>query len=173
MRTFLATSAAALAAVLFCASAHAEGERDFCKQYKAIVTDAANGFEGFRGERTKRQKATVPPFGTIDFYAAKSWPDGALNCHIEMRDEATEDGHQYPNYYCEFPMLASDKGKALKKLATRIAACTPGASKPAGPGLDAQGGMLAWHSKNSDVHFSGFAGPSNPNVRILVQAEHR
>ncbi|HUO98159.1 MAG TPA: hypothetical protein VMU01_05800 [Rhizomicrobium sp.] len=164
---------AALAAALLAPLSHAAGERDFCKQYRAIVADARNGFSGFRGKRIKQEKATVAPFGTIDFYAATGWPDGALNCHIEMRDEATEDGHQYPNYYCEFPMLAADKGKALRRLADRIAACTPGVSRPSGTGLDKEGGMLTWHSKNYDVHYSGFAGPSNANLRILVQAEKR
>lgn len=170
-RTTLAL--AAIAAAPFCLGAHAAVERDFCKQYRAVVADASNSFASFRGDRTKREKSPVEPHDLIDFYGATNWPDGALSCHIEMRDEATDDGHRYPNYYCEFPTLNANKGKALRSMANRVASCIRGASRPSGPALDAQGGMLTWHTKNYDVHFSAFAGPSNPNIRILVQAEKR
>ncbi len=168
---FLLTTA--LAAALPAFGAHAAGERDFCKQYRALVADAPNGFSAFKGDRTKREKSPVEPHDLIDYYEASNWPDGALACHLEMRDEETDDGHRYPNYYCEFPLVGADKGRALRRMAERVAACVKGVSRPSGPGVDKTGGMLTWHTKDYAAHFSAFAGPSNPNIRILVQAEKR
>ena len=166
-------AAAIMAVASLASSALAADESDFCKQYRAIAADAPHGFASFRGEQTKQEKSTVEPYDLINTYSATGWPDGALNCHIEMRDEPTSDGHRYPNYYCEFAMLAADKGKALRRMASRIAACVRGASRPSGPGLEKEGGMLTWHARDRGVHYSAFAGPSNPNIRILIQSERR
>jgi hypothetical protein len=162
-----------IALLVLACTAQAAARRDFCEQYRAIAADAPNGFSLFRGDQFGEKPFPVAPYGQINYYVAKGWPEGALACHIEMRDEETDDGHRFPNYYCEFPTLASDKGKALRTLAGRIASCLKGSSRPAGNGLDRNGGMLSWHSKDYDVHYSGFAGPSNPNIRILIQAERK
>ena len=144
-----------------------------CAGIRAVVADAENGFDDLRGDRTDQKQSTVEPFYTIDYYAARGWPQGALTCYIERRDEPTRDGRRYPNYYCEYPMHGTDKAAALRKVADRIASCVKGAGRPTGAALNKNGGMLSWDTKNANVHFSAFAGASNPNLRVLIQADNR
>jgi len=161
--------AAAIATILGCLQT--AGADPFCIGIRAVVADARNAFDDLRGEQTDQKRSTVEPYYTIDYFAARGWPEGAQTCYIERRDEPTRDGHRFPNYYCEYPVKAGTKAKALRRLAGRIAACVKGASKPVADDPDNIGGMLSWHER--DVHFSAFAGPSSPNIRVLIQANDR
>lgn len=162
-------SAVLMAAMAMVQAVHAD---KFCTGIRAVVADARTGFDGLRGERTEQRKSSVEPFYVVDYYAARGWPDGALTCYIERRHDLTRDGHRFPNYYCEYPVRGKDKQKALRKLTGRIAACVKGAESPAESGLNGDGGMLTWNTKQQDIHFSAFAGPSSPNIRVLIQAEN-
>ena len=163
----------ALFALLAPLRAEAAGNDPFCAQIQAIVADAPSGFASFQGELTKKEASTVDsPAVMMDHYAASGAPAGALSCEIVIQ-EATSNGQHYPNYSCEFPIAGTNKGAAVRKLATQVAACLPGTSRPAGPGLDKDSGMLDAHSSDYSVSYSFLAGPARPTMSFSVQSERK
>jgi hypothetical protein len=124
-------------------SARAAASDKFCAQIQAIVAEAPNSFAAFRGHRTKQETSQVRPPTTVDHYAASGAPAGAIACEVRARDTATEAGLYLSNYSCEFPIAGTNKGAETQKLAKRVAGCLPGISRPMGPGLSKDGGMLS------------------------------
>lgn len=171
MHPFAAVTAAlALFAPL---NAEAAGSDPFCTQLQAIVADAPNGFAKFQGALTKKEASTVDsPAVMMDYFAASGAPAGAVSCDIEMQ-ETTSTGNHYPNYACEFPIVGSNKGAAVRKLANQVAACLPGISRPIGPGLDKDSGMLDAHSSDYSVSYQFLAGPAKPTMSFSIQSERK
>ncbi len=164
-------SAAMMAASLVWFASPAMAADNFCTQLKAIAADAPNGFSTLRGAQTKQEASAAAPYGMVDYYAVSSSLDGASSCDIEIQETATSDGLHYPNYACEFPITGKNKGTATRKLANRVAACLGNVSRPAGPGLDADGGMLLFHSTDYSVSYSTISGPFRPTISFSIQSE--
>lgn len=154
-------------------SAKAAGSDPICAQVQAIVADAPNGFAKFQGALTKKESSSVEPPTTVDYYAASGEPAGAVSCDIEIQEIATSDGHHFPNYACEFPIAGADKGAAVRKLANQLVACLPGTSRPIGPGLNKQGGMLDAHANDYSVSYMFLAGPAQPTALFSIQSERK
>ncbi len=159
-----ASSAAASAA----GSAQAAGSDKFCAQIQAIVADAPNSFAAFRGQRTRQETSQVPPPTTVNHYAASGTPEGATACEITANDTATS-GLYYPNYSCEFPVAGTNKGAETQKLARRVAACLPGISRPMGPGLSKDSGMLSAHSSDYSLSYFFLSGPAKQTIHFSIQ----
>lgn len=159
-------------AVLGPLSAEAAGTDPFCAQLQAIVADAPNSFAKFQGELTKKQTSQVEPVVTVDYYAASGAPVGAISCDIEM-DETSSDGRHHPNYSCEFPIAGANKGTALRKLASQAAVCLPGVSRPMGPGVDKDGGMLTAHASDYATSYLFLAGPAKATMAFSIQSERK
>ena len=139
--------AGATLALMLAAPAAAADDK-FCAQIQAIAADASNGFVALRGERTQQEQraaTATDPAVTIDHFAANGTPDGATGCEIS---ENAPPHSRYPVYSCRFPFTGTDKGAATRKFATRVAACLPGFSKPIGPGLNKDGGVLTSHAND-------------------------
>jgi hypothetical protein len=160
-----ASSAAAPAA----GSAQAAASDKFCAQIQAIVADAPNSFAAFRGQRTKQETSQVPPPVTVDHYAASGAPEGATECEISARDTPTDAGTYLPNYSCEFPIAGTNKGATTQKLASRVAACLPGISRPMGPGLSKDSGMLSAHSSDYSLSYFFLSGPAKQTIMFSIQ----
>jgi hypothetical protein len=160
---------AAAPAIPAAASAQAAPSDKFCAQIQAIVADAPNSFAAFRGQRTKQETSQVPPPVTVDHYAASGAPEGATECEITARDTPTDAGKYLPNYSCEFPIAGTNKGAATQKLASRIAACLPGISRPMGPGLSKDGGTLSAHSIDYSLSYFFVTGPASQMIGFSIQ----
>jgi hypothetical protein len=144
-------------------SAEAAQSDKFCEQIQAIVADAPNSFAAFQGQLAKQ----VTFEGVkIDHYAASGAPEGATACEIVAQELADR---RYPNYSCEFPIAGTNKGAATKNLASRVAACLPGISRPIGPGLSKDSGMLTAHSSDYSLSYSFLSGPAKPTVSFSIQ----
>jgi hypothetical protein len=167
--------AAALAMPVAGSAAAAESDK-FCAQIQAIVTDAANGFAALQGQRTKQEKreaTSTDPAITIDHFAANGTPDGATGCEITANESPSSNGQRYPGYSCSFPLAGTDKGAATRKLATRVAACLPGFSRPIGPGLNKDGGLLTAHAGDYSVNYSVLSGPASATVGLSIRSSRK
>jgi hypothetical protein len=167
-RTRLA-SATAIAASLICVAAPSLAADNFCKQLNAIVADAPNGFDNFRGALTKQEASTVdtPPV-MEDYYAANNPPDGAVSCAIQRQDVAESDGRRIPNYTCEFPNTGKNKNAGARTLANRAAACLGNVSRPSG-----MTGYVSFHTNDYAVSFTALSGGNSPNVVFMIQSDRR
>jgi hypothetical protein len=165
----------AVLVAIFCAAVAWPAMADpFCDPLKAVAADAPNGFANFQGGLTKKEASNVEPPAMIDYYAvAGGQPDGAADCDIEIQEHATADGLHFPNYACRFPIRGKDKGAATRQLANRAAACLVGVSKPIGPGLDKEGGMLTMHAKDYSVSYSVISGPATDFIDFAIQSERK
>jgi hypothetical protein len=150
-------------------SAQAAASDKFCAQIQAIVADAPNSFAAFRGQLTRQETSQVPPPTTIDHYAASGAPEGTTACEITTRHTATDAGRYLPNYTCEFPISGTNKGAATRSLANRVAACLPGISRPMGPGLSKDSGMLSAHSSDYSLSYFFLAGPASQTITFSIQ----
>jgi hypothetical protein len=150
-------------------SAEAAPSNKFCEQIQAIVADAPNSFAAFKGQRTRQETSQVPPPTTVNYYAASGAPEGSISCEISAQDKATDAGKYLPNYTCQFPIAGADKGAATKKLATQVAACLPGISRPIGPGQNKDGGMLTAHSSDYSLSYLFLSGPARQTITFSVQ----
>jgi tetratricopeptide (TPR) repeat protein len=150
-------------------SAHAAASDNFCAQIQAIVADAPNSFTAFRGQLTRQETSQVPPPTTVDHYAASGAPGGTTACEITARHTATDTGRYLPNYTCEFPISGTNKGAATRSLASRVAACLPGISRPMGPGLSKDSGMLTAHSSDYSLSYLFLSGPASQTTTFSIQ----
>jgi hypothetical protein len=161
-------SAAAIAASLVCVAAPSLAADNFCTQLKAIVADAPNSFNNFRGAQTKQEMSAVEPKTLVDYYAANNPPDGALSCEIETQDVAYSDGRHTPNYTCEFPNAGKNRSLGARTLAGRAAACLGNVSKPSG-----MSGYSSFHSNDYTVSFTSLSGGNSPTVTFMIQSDQR
>jgi hypothetical protein len=161
---------AAALAISVAGGAQAAASDKFCAQIQAIVADAPNSFAAFKGQRTRQETSQVQPPVSVDYYAASGAPEGAVACEISARTAATSNGQHYPNYSCKFPIAGTNKGAAARSLANRVAACLAGVSRPMGPGLDKNGGMLTAHSSDYAVSYLFLSGPASPTVMFSIQS---
>lgn len=171
----LVALAAALAVSAASSAAAAESDK-FCAQILAISTDAANGFVALRGQQTRQEKqaaTSTDPENILDHYAASGMPEGAITCEITANDSADARGRHYPIYRCEFPIVGKDKGAALRKLANRAASCLPGFSRPIGPGLDKNGGMLTAHASDYSISLFSISGPNSPTMEVWIKSDRK
>jgi hypothetical protein len=150
------------------ASVQAGASDRFCAQIQAIVADATNSFAAFRGQLTRQETSQVPPPTTVNHYAASGGPDGAIACEITAHDTPAS-GLNYPNYSCEFPIVGTNKGAETQKLAKRVAACVPGISRPMGPGLSKDSGMLDAHSSDYSLSYFFLSGPATQKIHFSIQ----
>jgi hypothetical protein len=167
--------AGATFALVLAAPAAAADEK-FCTQIQAIVADASNGFAALQGQRTKQEKlaaTSTDPAITVDHYTAGGTPDGATACEIRANESADSSGRRYPGYSCDFPLAGTDKGAATRKLATRVAACLPGFSRPIGPGLNKDGGLLTAHANDWSVNYSVLSGPATATVGLAIRSSRK
>jgi hypothetical protein len=160
---------AAAPAIAAAGSAQAAASNTFCAQIQAIVADAPNSFAAFRGQLTRQERSQVPPPTTVDHYTASGTPAGAAACEITANDAPTSGGLYLPNYTCEFPIAGTNKGAETQKLARRVAACLPGISRPMGPGLSKDSGMLTAHSSDYALSYLFLSGPAKQTIRFSVQ----
>jgi hypothetical protein len=160
---------AAAPAIPAAGSAQAAASDKFCAQIQAIVADAPNSFAAFRGQLTRQETSQVPPPTTIDHYAASGGPEGATECELTARHTATDSGQYLPNYTCKFPISGTNKGAATRSLANRVAACLPGISRPMGPGLSKDSGMLDAHSSDYALSYFFLAGPNSQAITFSIQ----
>ena len=143
---------------------------NLCTQMKAIAADAPNAFSNLRGAHTKQEASNeVQPPATIDYYEANGSPDGATTCDIEVQTTAGDTGRPVTDYACDFPIAGKNKGAATRKLATRIAACLGNVTHPIGEGVNADGGMVSFQSKDYTIDYTAMSGPAKPTIRLLVQ----
>jgi hypothetical protein len=166
---------AALAMPAAWSAAAAESDK-FCAQIQAIVADASNGFAALQGQRTKQEKreaTSTDPAITIDHFAASGTPEAATACEITANESANSYGRRYPGYSCEFPIAGTDKGAATRKLANRVAACLPGFSRPIGPGLNKNGGLLTAHANDYSVDYSILSGPATATVGLAIRSSRK
>lgn len=157
------------AALATAASVPVAARDTFCAQIRAIVADAPNSFAAFKGQLTKQETSSVPPPTMVDHFAARGAPEGATTCEIRVRHTATEAGLYLPNYSCAFPIAGADKGAATHRLANRVAACLPGISRPIGPGLKKDGGMLDAHSSDYSLSYFFLSGPATQTITFSIQ----
>jgi len=156
-------------AIPFASNAEAAQTDKFCVQIQTIIADAANSFAAFRGQLTQQETSQVPPPTTVDHYAASGAPEDATACEIRARHTATDNGRYLPNYSCEFPITGTNKGAATQKLASRVAGCLPDISRPMGPGLSKDSGMLSAHSSDYSLEYFFLSGPARQTITFSVQ----
>ncbi|MBU6297173.1 MAG: hypothetical protein KGJ79_04635 [Alphaproteobacteria bacterium] len=181
----------AAAAILATAGASVTGPAaadNFCRQLKAVVADAPNGFASFRGAFSRtRTEPNIPGFDDIDdtpdivldIYVAKGWPDGALSCEIQTEESTPPGKLLYPGYKCEFPIQGTDKGAATRELALRAGNCVGNVNNATVTGLYPNGGMLNFDSKDGTVSYllsSGTyreSGPPTSTITFTIQYNKR
>ena len=167
----LTTTTVALTIAASIAAAQAASTDQFCKQLKAVVAEAPNGFASLQGQKTSQEASQTDPGTSFDHYAVSATLDGATSCDMMLEQPASSDGKHFPNYTCAFQITGGDKGVATRKLATRVAACLPGISHPSGPGLDKDGGMLTAHSADYSVGYSFISGPASTTIKFSIQSD--
>ena len=121
--------------------------------------------------KQERQEATsIDPLVIVDHYAAGGALEGATACEITAHESVDSHGRRYPGYSCDFPIAGTDKGAATRKLASRVAACLPGFSRPIGPGLAKDSGMLTAHASDYSVSYSVLSGPASATVWLSIRS---